>query len=137
MSLLIVLAAVYFAALLSVLTFTAFRGAAAGITTLTLFALAVMLARNGNDFGLFKLYMYAQPFVAATIAVFVSGLKKRPALLLVTTLAVCVVTLQLPTLNDYVRRSFNPVDLPKRLRARPPSSVPGDGRESRSSTSLS
>lgn len=89
---------------------TTFRGSAAGVTLLAGFAVGVMLARNGNDFGLFKLYMYMQPFVAATVAVFLSGLK-RWSLAVAAALIVVVVGAQLPTLNGYVRHSFDPIDL--------------------------
>ena len=45
---------------------------------LTLLLLGIMLGRNGDDFGLFKLYMYVQPFLAATVAVFHQRLEESP-----------------------------------------------------------
>ena len=89
----------------------ALKGAAAGFTVLTGFALAALLARNGNAYGLFKLYMYMQPFVAAAAAVWLAGLKDRRATVATFGLLAVVVGAQLPVLNAYVDRSRNPVDL--------------------------
>ena len=77
MGLFILAAAGLFVCALIASAMTASKGAAAGITLLGDLALGIMLARNGNDFGLFKLYMYLQPFLAATVAVFLSSLKSR------------------------------------------------------------
>ncbi len=112
MSLYILLAVGFFVGVLVAAVVTARRGAAAGVTLLTLLLLGIMLGRNGNDFGLFKLYMYVQPFLAATVAVFVGGLRSRRASVTVAALVACVVALQVPVLNDYVDRSINPIDLP-------------------------
>ena len=56
--------------------------------------------------------MYVQPFLAATAAVFVGGLRSRRASVTVAALVACAVALQVPVLNDYVDRSINPIDLP-------------------------
>jgi hypothetical protein len=98
--------------LLIAMTFTAIRGAAAGVTLVASLALGVMLARNGNQFGLFKLYMYIQPFVAATIAVFLARLHNRWQIAAVACVIAITIGLQLPNLDSYVHRSTNPVDLP-------------------------
>ena len=111
MSFFIILAAAVWIGVLLAAVATARTGAAAGVSTLALGALGIMLARNGNEFGLFKLYMYGQPFVAATIAIFVSNAKSRALSTAVVSVAVVVVGLQLSTLNVYVRQSFNPFDL--------------------------
>jgi hypothetical protein len=107
----IVAAAVLFAGLLIACVVTAMRGAAAGITLLADLVLGAVLASKSNDFGLFKLYMYAQPFVAATVAVFVADLKWRRAQIAIGALLVVVVGFQVSTLNAYVDQSRNPVDL--------------------------
>jgi hypothetical protein len=111
MSLYIVLAAGFFVGVLIASVVTASKGAAAGVVMLSMVLLGIMLARNGNDFGLFKLYMYGQPFLAATIAVFLSGMRSRPRSVIVAAAMAGVVALQLPTLNGYVRNSVNPIDL--------------------------
>jgi hypothetical protein len=109
--LLILVAGGLFAGVLIASVITASRGAAAGITLLADLALGILLARNRNDFGLFKLYMYMQPFLAATVAVFLSGLRSRLALAGVSALLAVVVGVQLSTLNGYVDHSFSPIDL--------------------------
>lgn len=105
------------AAVLLVLLFvasliTGWKGSAAGLVVLTNFGLAALLVKNGNDFGLFKLYMYTQPFVAATVAVFLSGLRSRPALGIALALLAIVAVVQVQTLNGYVDDSRDPIDLP-------------------------
>jgi hypothetical protein len=108
----IIVAALLFLGLLVATAVTTFKGAAAGVTVVAGLVLGLMLARNGNQFGLFKLYMYIQPFVAATIAVFVASLTNRRAAVTVATVVAITVVLQLPTLTAYVNTSRNPVDLP-------------------------
>ena len=90
---------------------TGLKGAAAGFTLLGDLALGILLAKNGNDFGLFKLYMYAQPFLAATVAITLSSVSRRRTMLAAAALSVAVVAVQLGTLNDYVNSSRNPIDL--------------------------
>jgi len=111
MGLFVVAAAVVFAGLVVASAVTARKGAAAGITLLGDLALGILLAKNENEFGLFKLYMYAQPFVATAIAVLLSSLRKRPSLIIVSVLTAVVVGAQLPTLNRYIDKSFHPIDL--------------------------
>jgi hypothetical protein len=108
----IVVGALLLLGLLVAMTLTAIRGAAAGVTLVASLALGTMLARNGNQFGLFKLYMYIQPFIAATIAVFLARLRDRRAFAAVAAAIVVTIGLQLPNLIAYVDRSTNPVDLP-------------------------
>ncbi|MBA2741622.1 MAG: hypothetical protein H0U46_06380 [Actinobacteria bacterium] len=91
---------------------TAARGAAPGIALVGYLAVGIMLARNGNDFGLFKIYMYSQPFLAAAVAVWLSYLRRRATLAIVCALLVVVVGMQVRTLNTYVNASLNPIDLP-------------------------
>ena len=111
MDLLIVAAALLFAGLLIVALLAARKGCAAAVVLVSDAVLAAMLARNSNDFGLFKLFMYIQPFVAATVAVWLAGLRGRRPLALGSALITLVVAFQIPTLNAYVDRSRSPVDL--------------------------
>lgn len=112
MGLFIVVAAVLIVAVFAASAVTAWRGSAAGIVVLSSFALAALLVRNGNDFGLFKLYMYVQPFVAATVAVFVTSLRRRAAAGVAFVVLAAVVAVQLQTQDGYVDDSRSPIDLP-------------------------
>jgi hypothetical protein len=107
----ILTAAALFAALFVACLVTARRGAAAAVVLLGDVLLAVMLARNGNDFGLFKLYMYIQPFIAAAVAVWLSGLRNRRILVVASALLAVVCGFQLSTMNAYVDDSRDPIDL--------------------------
>ncbi len=90
---------------------TAAKGAAAGITLLGDLLLGILLAKNSNDFGLFKLYMYLQPFLAATVAALLSSLRHKRTLVAAGALTVVVAFMQLSTLNTYVDQSIHPIDL--------------------------
>lgn len=90
---------------------TTWRGAAAGAILAGNLVLGLYLYRSGNDFGLFKLFMYVQPFLAATLAVFLSGLTSRRAFGLVSAVVAIAVVAQIPVLNRYVDNSRNPIDL--------------------------
>ena len=107
----IVVAAGLSAGMVVVSVMTAAKGAAAGITLLGDLAIGIVLVRNGNDFGLFKLYMYIQPFVAAAVAVWLSNLRSPRALVIFSALLAVVVVVQFGTLTAYVNNSFNPIDL--------------------------
>jgi hypothetical protein len=113
----VVVAAALAVALLIACVMTATRGAAAGITLLSDLALGILLAKNGNEFGLFKLYMYIQPFVAATIAIMLSGLHRRLTLGFVSALLAAIVGVQVWTLSSYVNHSEQPIDLRNASRA--------------------
>jgi hypothetical protein len=71
----------------------------------------VLLATQGSDFGEFKLFMYVQPFIAAAVAVWLSGLGRR-ALIVVGMPLLALAAAQLSTQRAYVSGSRNPVDLP-------------------------
>jgi hypothetical protein len=107
----IVFAAALLVGALLVCLVTARKESAAAIALLADAGVAVLLAKNGNDFGLFKLYMYVQPFLAAAMAIWLSALKNRVALALASVLLVTVVGLQLSTSNAYIDQSRNPIDL--------------------------
>jgi hypothetical protein len=83
------------------------------VIVLVVFAvLAVLLAVEGGDFGLFKLTMYIQPFLAAAIAVWCSSATRRPAQALIGGALLLFVILQLSTQRVYVQRSRDSVDVP-------------------------
>lgn len=111
-SLLILVAAGLLVGALIVAVTIAARGAAAGIALLGYLAVGILLARNGNDYGLFKVYMYSQPFLAAAIAIWLSQLKSKASLVLAGALLAVVVGLQFRTLDAYVDASRDPIDLP-------------------------
>jgi hypothetical protein len=90
----------------------AWRGISAASVLLVEAGLAVLLAAKSNDFGLFKLSMYAQPFLAAVIAVwFTEASRKWIQGLAIVSLA-ALVAAQVSTQRVYVNASRNSVDAP-------------------------
>jgi hypothetical protein len=87
------------------------RGIGAAIALVVFGLLTVVLARQLSDFGLYKLYMYIQPFLAATLAIWVAKITRTWALGVVGVLLVVFLALQLPTLHYYVKHSTDPIDL--------------------------
>lgn len=112
MSSLIAVAALLLLGALAASIITAARGAAAGVVVLGDVVVGALLARNNNEFGLFKLYMYAQPFVASTLAIWLFSLRTRRNAMLSAVVLVAVAGVQVATLTSYVDKSFNPIDLP-------------------------
>ena len=88
------------------------RRVASSLVLLTYLALGVFLGLRSSDFGLFKLYMYVQPFLAAAAAVWLSYIKRRSVLVLAGVALALLVAVQVRTANHYVQASRNPVDLP-------------------------
>jgi hypothetical protein len=86
------------------------RGAGAAIALVAFGGLAALLAVRASDFGLFKLYMYLQPFFAAAVAVWLVGAGKR-MLVLVAIPLLAIFAAQLSTLRSYVDTSRHPVEL--------------------------
>jgi hypothetical protein len=74
--------------------------------------LAVLLIHKSSDFGLFKLSMYVQPFLAAMIAVWAASARRRPLQLFSGAAVVALVALQLSTQQAYVRASRDPALAP-------------------------
>jgi hypothetical protein len=107
----ILVAAVLLAAAVVACVLTARKGAAASIVVLSDLALGVVLAVQVSDFGLFKLYMYVQPFLAAAIAVWLAGVQRRWARVAASIVLVVVVAAQLSTLGVYVEQSRDAPDL--------------------------
>ena len=86
------------------------KGSAIGAILVGDSLLAVYLALHGADFGLLKLAMYAQPFVAAAIAVCLAGARRRYAPVVAVALALFALV-EISTQQVYVSESRNPVDL--------------------------
>jgi len=74
--------------------------------------LGAVLALQTADFGLFKLYMYVQPFIAAVVAVWVSTIGRRSLLVLAAVALVAIGAAQVRTGRVYLHASRDPVDLP-------------------------
>jgi hypothetical protein len=106
----IVVAALILAAVLFGVGATIWRGQAAPLALAASALLAVLLIIRVSDFGLFKLAMFVQPFLAASIAVWLSMLDRRFLVPLATFVAV-VVAAQLPVQFRYVHGSLDPTDL--------------------------
>lgn len=104
---LVLLAAAVVAALSS-----ARRGMAAAVVLVVYTGLGILLAAQSSDFGLFKLYMYAQPFLAAAAAVWVSRIGRRRLLVVALAALAVLVVADLGTQREYVSASTNPIDLP-------------------------
>jgi hypothetical protein len=95
------------------------RGIAAAAVLLVEGALVVPLAIKSGDFGVFKLTMYVQPFLAVLVAVGLAALASRLTTLRKRALgAICVIVLgvviaaQLSTQRAYVNASRDPSDVP-------------------------
>jgi hypothetical protein len=108
----IVLAFLIVAGILFVAVAGARRGAAAAVVVLGDALIALLLGIQTNDFGLFKLYMYVQPFVAATVAVWLGARRRIVSLAVAAIVLVCIGAVQLTRLNAYVDHSRHPIDLP-------------------------
>lgn len=91
---------------------TAWRGVGAAIALVTYAVIAVALTRNRSDFGVFKLFMYIQPFLAAATAVWLSRINRRALAASGAAAVAALAVAQLFTQHDYVNRSRDPVDLP-------------------------
>ena len=88
------------------------HGIAASCVLTTYLALGVFLGLRSSDFGLFKLFMYVQPFLAAGIAVWLSRINSRVVFGAVAVLLILLVGAQVHTGMRYVKGSRNPIDLP-------------------------
>jgi hypothetical protein len=90
---------------------TAARGVAASFVIVSYALLACYLAFRQSDFGLFKLYMYAQPFLAAAAAVWITSLRSRWLLAPVLGAVALLLVVRLDVAHKYVERTRNPIDL--------------------------
>lgn len=107
----IVIAAALLVALLAAALVQAWKTNAAAVVAVVGAALAVVLAINHGSFGLFKLSMYMQPFLAVIAAI---ALANARSLWLRAVVALCVagvVAGSLSSQHSYAARSRNPIDL--------------------------
>ncbi len=108
LSLLVALALI--AAIVLTAVVTAIRGVAVSIVLVAYGALGLFLALKNGDRGVFKLYLYAQPFVAAAVAVWLTYARRIVLGVAAATLALIVMA-QLSTQQAYVKGSRDPIDL--------------------------
>jgi hypothetical protein len=87
------------------------RGVGAAVVLVTFAGLAGLLALHSADFGLYKLYMYLQPFLAALIAVWLTA-DSRYVRGLVLIPVLSLVAVQLSTQHAWVAASRDPIELP-------------------------
>lgn len=108
----IVVAAVMLLALGMAAIASARRGVAAAVSLVAYLLLGLFLGIHQSDFGLYKLYMYIQPLVAAAAGVWFSRLERRRWIVVASASLLALVSVQVATGAQYVKRSRNPVDLP-------------------------
>jgi hypothetical protein len=107
----IVAAAILLIGALAASLLTAFRGVAASVALLAYAVIGLFLALKDSDFGLFKLYMYVQPFLAAAVAVWLAMVRRRRTLMFVALPLIALFALQISTQRAYVGDSANPLAL--------------------------
>jgi hypothetical protein len=88
------------------------RGIGAAVVLIAEAALGISLIVKSNDFGLFKLSMYVQPFLAAALAIWLSGTVRRHIQMVLAGLLVVLIAAELSTQRADVEKSRNPDDLP-------------------------
>lgn len=88
------------------------RNVATAFVVVMLLVLGLYLYSQESDFGLFKLYMYAQPFLIALVAVGIGQVTSRRIRAGVLVGFGLLVLLNLHTTLHYVHRSEDPIDLP-------------------------
>lgn len=88
------------------------RGASFAVVLVVEAGLGVLLALKNSDFGLFKLSMYVQPFLAAAIAVWLSGAVRRVVRAVAVALLIPLVIAGLSTQRAYVKASQEPSVVP-------------------------
>jgi hypothetical protein len=107
----IVVAIILLGVVLVAVVATAARGVAASIALVAYLGIGIVLAVRESDFGLFKLYMYIQPFIAAGVAVWLFKIRVRVAFAVAAAVLAWVVYAQLSTQRTYVNRSRDPIEL--------------------------
>lgn len=108
----ILAAAILILGIVAVAVRGAWGGGAAAIVVLVQTGLAVLLSTRSADFGLFKLTMFAVPFVAAAVAAWATSLRRVTARAALAAVLVAVAAASLSTQGVYVKRSRNPGDAP-------------------------
>jgi hypothetical protein len=86
------------------------RGVGAAVVLVAFAGLGGLLELHSADFGLYKLFMYLQPFLAALIAVWMTA-DLRYVQVIVLTVVLLVVAVQLSTQHAWVTASRDPVEL--------------------------
>ena len=88
------------------------RGASFAVVLVVEAGLGGLLALKNSDFGLFKLSMYLQPFLAAAVAVWLSGTLRRGVRAVAVVLLALLVAAGLSTQRAYVKASREPSVVP-------------------------
>jgi hypothetical protein len=88
------------------------RGVAASFVLVTYLFLGIYLGSVSSDFGLFKTYMYVQPFLAAGAAVWLSSIAQQWLRWVALLGVALLITAQIHTGQRYVKQSRDPIDLP-------------------------
>jgi hypothetical protein len=101
----IAIAAVLLVGLLAGCLVSAVHGTAASVVLVVYAAFGAFLALNGGEFGLFHVYMYAQPFLAAAVAVWLFKIKRRSLFAASGALLAVLLAAQLSTQRAYVNMS--------------------------------
>jgi hypothetical protein len=96
--------------------FGSIAGARRGIAATTVLAvsaaLAGLLALKHSDFGLFKLSMYVQPFLAAAVAIWIARIRRRSIRVIALMVLTVLVATALSTQRAYVNASLEATDVP-------------------------
>ena len=107
----IVAAVIVLSVILVATLLTVRSGVGASCVLATYLVLGIYLATRSTDFGLFKLFMYVQPFLAAGIAVWLGRVRHRPIAAVAGAAVIALAVIQFHTEAAYVKRSDNPIDL--------------------------
>jgi hypothetical protein len=108
LNLTIVLALAAIAVLLVASALAAIRGNAAALLLLAASALACLLIVRSGDFGIFKLMMYVQPFLAAFLATWIAGARRLTFAGFGAAALVLLIVVQVSRQHAYVKASLNP-----------------------------
>jgi hypothetical protein len=108
----IVLAIVGIAVVILAAVASARRGGAAALILLAQVLLGTLLVLKNSDFGVFKLTMYVQPFLAALIAVQLANTRRWALAVIGAVVLVAMVAAQLSSQHAYVTASRDPTNVP-------------------------
>jgi hypothetical protein len=112
LNLTIVLAIVGIAGALLASVAGARRGGAAALVLLVQAVLGALLVIKNSDFGIFKLMMYAQPFLVALLAVQLANIRRWPIAGLAAIALALLIAAQVSSQNAYVKASRDPTTVP-------------------------
>jgi hypothetical protein len=107
----IVAAAILLTGVLASSVLAALRGVAASVVVMAFAALGIFLGTKSSDYGLYKLYMYVQPFLAAGVAVWLAKISRKRTLAIVFVPLALLVASEVSTQQAYVRDSRDPLGL--------------------------